>query len=98
MPRDICDLILWFLVKQADFPWRFWLRFAILLLGFRGLLGREESLSQGGEGVRGLRGFDNCVPYYGFTVGRVGGGGGEGWIGGEDVDEELFCVPVEEGG
>ena len=44
----------------------------------------------------GVGGGDYGVPDYGF--GWWGCGGGEGGVGGFYPEEDLFCVPVEEGG
>lgn len=59
--------------------------------------GGEIAVSQGGEGIRRFGGWDDGVPEDGFG-GAHGGRVFGGWICREDVDEELFCVPVEEGG
>lgn len=60
--------------------------------------GGEIAVSQGGEGIRRFGGWDDGVPEDGFGGTHAGGGVFGGWICREDVDEELFCVPVEEGG
>lgn len=65
---------------------------------FRRRLGREEALTESVEGVRRFRGRDDGIPDDGLGLGEESGFLVRGGVGGVDVDEELFCVPVEEGG
>lgn len=55
--------------------------------------GGEVLLLERGQGVRGWFGGDDVVPYYSFRSGI--GAGDAGRIGDEDVEEDLFGVPVE---
>lgn len=112
-PGYVGDLVLRPLIAQPDLAGNLLGVFLVLArprVSTRFFVGgaREEAGFERGEGVWGYGCWDDGVPDDGFgdggevlrgrRGGRGGRGAGAGWIGNEDVDEELFCVPIEEGG
>lgn len=107
LPGDITNLVLGLLSTETEDTWRGLCRLLFILVRDETLLltatatrrRRQESFAQSVKRVRRLGGLDNPVPNYRFGV-RVQRGRRvvRGGVDGVDVDEELFCVPVEEGG
>lgn len=98
----VCDLVLGLLAVEPDdagacaggigFAGRFCFGF-LRFLGFLAFGGGVDV----GVGVQGrVVGGDDGVPDY--KLGGRDGGGVGGGVGGDDVEEDLFGVPVEEGG
>lgn len=99
---DVCDLVLGLLAVEPDdagacaggvgFAGCFCFRF----FGFLGLLAFGGWVDVGVWMQRGVIRGDDGVPDY--ELGGRDGGRVRGGVGGDDVEEDLFGVPVEEGG
>ena len=97
LTADVCDLVLRFLVGEFDYSWAaafgIGLANSLARFRFRGRFARGVDVGVGVPGA--VVGRNDGVPDY-----RFGGwsGGVAGGVGGDYVEEDLFRVPVEEGG
>lgn len=106
LPRDITNLVFGLLPTKTEDTKRSLCCFLLILVRDETLLlttaaaqRGEEMLTQRVKRVRRLRGLYDIVPDDRFGVGiQRGRGVVGGGVDGVDIDEELFCVPVEEGG
>lgn len=98
LPTDVRNLILRLLVGELEDAWfgAWGVSFRCLARFLRaGFLGFGGGVDIGVLMPRSVVGGDDGVPDYGF--GLRDAGGVRGGVGGGDVEEDLFGVPVEEG-